>query len=102
MNGEDSEAKKIVASIKEQASSEAGYEEEARAESPASKGKNTSNDPFSTAADEESDITQYSSDSSEDKPEMQEIKEKAATSMEVADAPRRRSTRPKRGGKKAG
>ncbi|KAL2058152.1 hypothetical protein ABVK25_001770 [Lepraria finkii] len=102
MNGEDSEAKKIVASIKEQASSEAGYEEEARAKSPASKGKNTSNDPFSTAADEESDITQYSSDSSEDKQEMQEIKEKAATSMEVADAPRRRSTRPKRGGKKAG
>lgn len=102
MNGEESEAKKIVASIKEQASSEAGYEEEARAESPASKGKNTSNEPVSAAADEESDTTQYSSESSEDNPEMQEIKEKAATSVEEADAPRRRSTRPKRGGKKAG
>ena len=102
MNGEESEAKKIVASIKEQASSEAGYEEEALVESPASKDKNTSNNPVSAAADEESDITQYSSESSEDNPEMQEIKEKAATSVEEADTPRRRSTRPKRGGKKAG
>jgi hypothetical protein len=100
MNGEESEAKKIVASIREQASSEAGDVAELRADSPVSKAKKITNKPISAAADgdEESDITQYSSESPEESMEMQEIKEK----VEELDAPRRRSTRPKRGGKMAG
>ena len=100
MNGEESEAKKIVASIREQASSEAGDVAELRADSPVSKARKMANKPISAAADgdEESDTTQYSSESPEEGTEMQEIKEK----VEELDAPRRRSTRPKRGGKMAG
>ncbi|KAL2038721.1 hypothetical protein N7G274_008479 [Stereocaulon virgatum] len=100
MNGEESEAKKIVASIRKQASSEAGDVAKLRADSPVSKVKEITKKPISAAADrdEESDITQYSSESPEEGMEMQEIKEK----VEELDAPRRRSTRPKRGGKMVG
>ena len=102
MNGEESEAKKIVASIKDQASSAGGYEKDPRADSPILRGKKTSNERMSAAADEESDITQYSSDGSEEGTEVQEIHPKATKATEEPDPPRRRSTRPKRGGKKPG
>ena len=101
MNGEESEADKIVARIKEQVSAEAET-----SESPVQSGDNASSEPVAAIADEDykSDITQYSSESVDEGTELHESREKAhKASEETGPATRqRRSTRSTKGGKKYG
>ena len=101
MNGEETEANKIVARIKEQVSAEAET-----TESPLQSGENASNEPVAAVADEDykSDITQYSSESADEDAKLHETKEKAPKAAEEIGptARQRRSTRSTKGGKKAG
>ena len=100
MNGEETEAKKIVARIKEQASAEAES-----TESPVQGGEDASSEPIAAIMDEDykSDITQYSSESAAEDAIIQETKEKAPKAVEeTGSTTRRRSTRSTKGGKKAG
>lgn len=103
MNGEETEAKKIVASIKEQTSSDAGPSKTERNDSSVSEDPSKRQKlalPLSEDG-EESDDTQYSDTNSNKDSEMRELKGKAVEAAEEFDAPRRRSTRSKKGGKKA-
>ena len=91
--------KKIVASIKKQASSEAGHSEIVGTDI-----LETINHDMNRAAPSafqgdghESEITQYSSESSDSTPRTEGKSAKVVES----ENPRRRSTRSKRGGKKA-
>ncbi len=102
MNGDETEAKKIVASIKEQASNDAGYGGKETDNNPVSEGRSKPLKSAPAIADDESDVTQYSDESSGKEPQMEEKKKKATEPVEDSNAPRRRSTRPKKGGKKAG
>ena len=101
MNGEESEAKKIVARIKEQASAEAEA-----TESPVQGRGDASSEPVAAVTDEDykSDITQYSSESAAEDVKLQETKEKAPKAVEETGSTtrQRRSTRSTKGGKKAG
>ena len=101
MNGEESEAKKIVARIKEQASAEAES-----TESPIQGGEDASSEPVAAVTDEDykSDITQYSSESAAEDATLQETKEKGLKAVEETNSTtrQRRSTRSTKGGKKAG
>lgn len=104
MNGEETEAKKILASIREQASTDARYDEKEREDSPVSEDSTKGQKPAlpSAGADGESDITQYSDASSDKQSELREIEKNAVEAVDDSDTPRRRSTRSKRGGRKAG
>ena len=101
MNGEESEANKIVAKIKEQVSAEAES-----TESPVQSGEDASSEPVAAIADEDykSDITQYSSESADEDAKSQETREVAHKAVEEAGPTtrQRRSTRSTKGGKKAG
>ena len=101
MNGEESEANKIVARIKEQVSAEADS-----TESPVQSGEDASSEPVATIADEDykSDITQYSSESADEDAKLHETKERAHKAAEETGPTtrQRRSTRSTKGGKKAG
>ena len=101
MNGEESEAKKIVARIKEQAFAEAES-----TESPVQAGEHASSEPLAAGTDEDykSDITQYSSESAAEDAKMRETKQKAPEAVEETSSTtrQRRSTRSTKGGKKAG
>lgn len=101
MNGEESEAKKIVTRIKEQASAEAES-----TESPVQGGEDASSDPVAGVIDEDykSDITQYSSESAAEDAKLQGTKEKGPRAVEETGPTtrQRRSTRSTKGGKKAG
>ena len=97
MNGEESEARKIVANLKEQNSSErerTGKKKEYRS-APADQG--IISEPVLDNADEghESDVTQYSSESADEDRETEQINEKAADPAAEPETPRRRSTRPR-------
>ena len=101
MNGEESEANKIVARIKEQVSAEADSTKSAL-----QSGEDASSEPIAAIADEayKSDITQYSSESADEDAKLHEMKEKAHTAAEETGPTtrQRRSTRSTKGGKKAG
>ena len=97
-SGEESEAKRIVAGIKNQASSEAGDAEKGEKDKLKSTRGDINRDDTSTFLDDGhgSDITQYSSESS-DAPQGVE----ASTAQAVEpDNQKRRSTRSKQGAKK--
>ena len=100
MNGEESEAKKIVARIKEQASAETES-----SENPVQGGENANRALVAAVVDEDykSDITQYSSESADEETKSQETKEKAPKAVEETGSTtrQRRSTRSTKGGKKA-
>lgn len=98
MNGEESEANKIVAKIKEQVSAEAES-----TESPVQSKDDASSESVAAIADEDykSDITQYSSESTDEGTIFKERAQKGAE--EIGPTTRqRRSTRSTKGGKKAG
>ena len=101
MNGEESDAKKIVARIKQQVSAEAET-----TENPVQSGVDASNEPVTAIADEDykSDITQYSSESTDEDAKLHETKEKAHKAAEETGPTtrQRRSTRSTKGEKKAG
>ena len=101
MNGEESEAKKIVARIKEQASAEAES-----TQTPVQAREDASSDPVAAGTDEDykSDITQYSSESAAEDAKLQETKQKAPKAVEETSSTtrQRRSTRSTKGGKKDG
>ena len=101
MNGEETEAKKIVARIKEQASAEAES-----TESPVQGGEDASSEQVAAIMDEDykSDVTQYSSESAAEDAKTQETKEKAPKAVEETGSTtrQRRSTRSTKGGRKAG
>ena len=101
MNGEESEANKIVARIKEQVSASAET-----TESPVQSRENASSEPVAAIADEDykSDITQYSSESVDEDTKVHESKEKAHKAVEESGPTtrQRRSTRSTKGGKKPG
>ena len=101
MNGEESEANKIVARIKEQVSAEAES-----TGSPVQSGEAASSEPVAAIADEDykSDITQYSSESADEDAKAQETKEKAHKAVDETGPTtrQRRSTRSTKGGKKIG
>ncbi len=104
MNGEESEVKKIVSSIKIASKEDAPSEKESGGSGvPKSHNKN-GDDGFTPATeDQESDVTQYSTDESEkeEKHEKTELKRDRTLSVAEHDTPRRRSTRHTKG-KKAG
>ena len=97
-SGEESEAKRIVAGIKNQASSEAEDAEKGENVKLESIRGDMNHDDTSTSQDDghESEITQYSSESS-DAPQRME----ASTGQALEpDNQKRRSTRSKKGAKK--
>ena len=101
MNGEESQAKKIVASIRKEQTSSKGTEEARIQERPRIAAKITSEEPEPPSAeDEETDITQYFSE--EEEQEAEESNEEASKPTTESEAPRRRSTRPTKGKKTAG
>lgn len=97
MNGEESEAEKIISSIQEQAMPTEGDRLPSKSLNNMSRRDN--NDDVSgdrETAEHESDVTQYSeSGSEEEKVASEESQPSAKTSVEP-EAPRRRSTRPKK------
>lgn len=97
-SGEESEAKKIVASIKQQASSKAGRSEQGERDELEAIDHNINREDAPTFQDDghESEITQYSSESSDS---TQGLEAKTAKPVE-AENPRRRSSRSKKGSKK--
>ena len=97
-SGEESEVKRVVAGIKNQASSEAGDAEKGERIKLVSSRGDINRDDTSTSQDDghESDITQYSSESS-DAP--QGIEASNAQAGEP-DSQKRRSTRSHKGAKK--
>ena len=101
MNGEESEAKKIVARIKEQASAEAES-----TGSPVQAEETASSEPVAAGTDEDykSDITQYSSESAAEEATLRQTKEKPSKAVEESGSTtrQRRSTRSTKGGKKDG
>ncbi|KAK4695406.1 hypothetical protein P7C71_g2344, partial [Lecanoromycetidae sp. Uapishka_2] len=104
MNGEDAEAKKIIASISKHSPIEAGHSGKERADSPGLDIRDKRHDPTYMAAgdEDEGDITQYSDGSSDQDHEVKETKKKATETIEESDTPKRRSTRARKGGKKSG
>ena len=104
MNGEETEAKKIVASVRDHASSDAGYTEKEKADTSVVENRNEPRGSAPVAADDDdqSDITQYSDESSEKDRRTVDIKKRLIEPADESATPRRRSTRFKRGGKKAG
>lgn len=101
INGEETEDKKIVASLKEQSAQQSRHRER-EIEDSRKKTTPDSNDDdvgLSTKNEaQESDVTQYSTEDSSEDGETKEMKEvkKAASKPEI-DSPRRRSTRPTKG-----
>ena len=97
ISGEESEAKKIIANLKKQASSEAEKleQEERDTLEIGNHDVNHEDAPASQEGGNESDVTQNSSESSES---MQLVERKRG---KVAENPRRRSTRSKASAKKA-
>ena len=97
-SGEESEAKRIVVAIKSQASSEAGDAEKGEKEDLESIRGDMNRDDTSTSQDDdhESEITRYSSESS-DAPQRMEAS--TAQALLPGDQ-KRRSTRSKKGAKK--
>lgn len=98
-SGEESEAKKIVASIQKQASSEAKRSEKTEVNDSGPRNTHTNREDAPTSQDGgyESDVTQYSSETSES---MQHREGKSGKVVEP-EKPRRRSTRSQASGKKA-
>ena len=102
MNEEESKAKKIVASIRDQASTDADDREGENEVQPAPKAPGKQSKPAvpATTDVEESDVTQ---DTEEDSDENKGTPEVETTTLESGDpdaTPRRRSTRPKKVAKK--
>ena len=96
-SGEESEAKKIVASIKNSASFEAGYPEKGEEDKSEIGNPDVNHEDTPTSQDNghESDITQYSSEGLES---MQHVEKKGDKLAEPENV-RRRSTRSKASGK---
>lgn len=102
MNGEETEAKKIVASLKEQTSPNTRYKEkESEEDSVSEKAIKNDDAAFASANDgQESDITHYSTESAGedgDKEGSAEAKKRVSKPVAELDTPRRRSTRPTKG-----
>ncbi len=102
MNGEETEAKKIVASLKEQTSPTTRYNDKEKQEDSVSENAKMDDDAAFTSANDgpESDVNQYSTESSEEGGERKvTAAAKKSVSRPVAelDTPRRRSTRPTKG-----
>ena len=97
-SGEESEAKKIVASIKNSASLDAGHSEKGKEDNLETiyPDVNHEDAPTSQADGHESDVTQYSSEGLESMQHMEEERDK----VPEPESPRRRSTRSKASGKK--
>ncbi|CAD6567096.1 MAG: hypothetical protein ASARMPREDX12_009251 [Alectoria sarmentosa] len=95
-NGEESEAKEIVASIKEQASFEERQPDKGEEDDSEIRSRDVNDDdaPASQEDDNESDVTQYSSETSKS---MQRVQKKRAKLAEPEN-PKRRSTRSKASG----
>lgn len=103
MNGEETEARKIVASIRDHPSS-AGYTEKEKADTSVAeiRSKPRGSAPVAADDDDQSDLTQFSDESSDRDRRTVDIKKRIIEPADESDTPRRRSTRSKRGGKKAG
>ena len=97
-SGEESEAKRIVESMKNQASSVAGDPEKGEKDKLESTHGDMNRDDTSTSQDDgrESDVTQYSSESSDP---LQHMEATTAQAVEP-DNQKRRSTRSTKGAKK--
>ena len=97
-SGEESEAKKLVASIKKQASSEAERSEKGEVNESGTRNSHTNREDAPTSQEDghESDVTQNSSETSES---MQHNEGKRGKVVEPEN-PRRRSTRSQASGKK--
>ena len=97
-SGEESEAKKIIASIKQQASSKAGRSEQGERDELEAIDHSINREDAPTSQDDghESEITQYSSESSDS---TQGLEAKTAKPVEVEN-PRRRSSRSQKDSKK--
>ena len=97
-SGEESEEKKIVASIKNSASFEAGYPDKGEEDKSEIRNRDVNHEDTPTSKDNghESDVTQYSSEGLES---VQQVEEKGDKVAEPEN-PRRRSTRSKASGKK--
>ena len=98
MNGEESEAKKLVASIEKEVAStqESGVGKDGEK---ADNSTDSEDAPNKSNGGVESDVTQYSDESSSQKKKSGKTKSVPKPAAE-ADTPRRRSTRTKAGGKK--
>lgn len=98
-NGEESETKKIVASIEKQASAEARHSEEEEEANSGIRyhGVKHKDAPATQDNGSESDVTQYSPESSESMQYMEQKRDNIAE----PENPRRRSTRSKASGTKA-
>ena len=96
ISGEESEAKEIVASIKEQASFEERQPDKGEEDDSEIRSRDVNDDdaPASQEDDNESDVTQYSSETSKS---MQRVQKKRAKLAEPEN-PKRRSTRSKASG----
>lgn len=95
MNGEESDVKSIVASIKEQTAS-AAHSTKPNKISYTSEDDTKDEPERVVAADgHESDVTQYSSEGSEDDKETEMVPTRAAKTIAEPGTPRRRSTRAK-------
>ena len=101
MNGEETDVNKIMASIRKEGSaaspSPSHVENPTLKDEPDTPVEDTSQEVVEP--DEESDVTQYSTDGEEKDPKPVDVSQKAS---EPADTPRRRSARTKKGQKKEG
>ena len=103
INGEETEAKKMVASLKEQASQQTQYSGKGKDDGRISESSKKDDDDAASASTNdghESDVTQYSTEESgkdEEKKEMAEVRKSVSKPVAEPDPPRRRSTRPTKG-----
>lgn len=104
MNGEETEAKKIVASIREQATQRPEHNGKRKGTERGFKDGNGGDDDDDASASAKdghgSDITQYSTEDSDGDEERQEIAgagKNSSKSVAEPEVPRRRSTRPTKG-----
>lgn len=103
MNGEENEVKKIVTSIKQQASSQEWQANKEKPENFPAERRSANDEATLTPSDDdhETDVTQYSSDEEEPR-EVEETMLEATTPVAEPGAARRRSTRPNKGKKITG
>lgn len=100
MNGEESEAKKLVASIEREVASASRGSRTGKDKEKADGTIDNEDALNSSDGVSESDVTQYSDDSGVQK-KMSEKTKPVPKPVAEADTPRRRSTRTKAGGKKS-
>ena len=99
INGEETEAKKIVASVTEQAANDRHFSDQEEKDGLTARNRSKPRHAGVSARDNESDVTQSSDESPDVEPQLEENQE-VLRSTEEFDTPKRRSTRPKRGPQK--